>query len=362
MRKYFVWILLFFVTTAQAQQLLKPGFDADEYADLLFMNFYMMNKTAYVGKDTTMLKGSYRKLYQSPEVGLYNRVELFKRSDGVGIISLRGTVMKTESWLENFHAAMIRANGSWQINDSTVFKYQLAADSNAYVHAGWMIGLAHLAPIVLQQMAQQPMKEWIIMGHSQGGALAFLMTSYLHYYFKQQQQSYHFKAYFSAAPKPGNQVYAYDLEHITRDGWGFRVVNSADWVPETPFTIQKVEDMNAVNPFANITNLLGNVPFFTRVGLNYAFNRMRKGTTKATRINRKYLGNLIYPQINKTLPQLRKQEFVYSSQFMTAGTPVILMANKTYLDKYPFDGKNLFIHHMYQPYLDVLRIYYPAKK
>ena len=43
--------------------------------------------------------------------------------------------------------------------------------------------------------------------------------------------------------------YAYDFDFITRDGYGYRVANTLDWVPETPLTSQTATDFNRINPF-----------------------------------------------------------------------------------------------------------------
>ncbi len=86
--------------------------------------------------------------------------------------------------------------------------------------------------------SQYHTKQVIITGHSQGGAIAFLTRSYLHY----EQEAGRlpkeliFKSYNGAAPKPGNLYYGYDYDYITRNGWAFTVVNALDWVPETPFS------------------------------------------------------------------------------------------------------------------------------
>ncbi|MCH5596778.1 hypothetical protein MKP09_01985 [Niabella ginsengisoli] len=50
--------------------------------------------------------------------------------------------------------------------------------------------------------------------------------------------------------------YAYDYENITRDGWGFTIVNRKDWVPESPYTIQRIQDMNEPNPLIKTKQLL----------------------------------------------------------------------------------------------------------
>ena len=133
-------------------QNLQPGFDAAEYADLLQLNFVMMGDTVPLNTIYPMNKGNYKKIFRSPEVGLYNRCEVLVRNDNTAIVSLRGTIGKAESWLENFYMALVKANGSLHLNDSTNFDYKLAADSQAFVHAGWLLGLASLSPYINEQL------------------------------------------------------------------------------------------------------------------------------------------------------------------------------------------------------------------
>src|SRR5262249_18920218 len=133
----------------------------------------------------TKSEDPYHLEYHSGDVGLLNNWSFYLRSDNVGAINIRGTVPETSSWLENAYSAMIPAAGSLQVNDSTVFNYQLSADPRAMVHTGWTIGLAFLAPdikrIIKEYYMKRNVKEFLIFGHSQGGAISFLLRSYLEY-------------------------------------------------------------------------------------------------------------------------------------------------------------------------------------
>jgi pimeloyl-ACP methyl ester carboxylesterase len=298
---------------------------------------------------------------RSPEVGLYNRCEAFMRNDGVAVISLRGTIGKAESWMENFLAAMVTAKGTLQLTDSTSFSYRLAADSQAYVHAGWLIGLGYLSPYintVMDSLLAAGSRSFIIMGHSQGGALAFLTTSYLHYKYSTQYPDLQLTAYCSAAPKPGNLYYAYDFDFITRNSHSFRIVNTADWVPENPLTVQTVADMKYPNPLADAKTTIRKQKFLVRLALNCMYGKMKKSSEKTMKHYRKYLGSFLFKQVHKALPQLRQPDFVFSSNYMTAGTPVILPADSAYYRKFVFTGKNVFVHHNLDAYLYLLRKYY----
>lgn len=355
MRGLFLLLLACIYLPLQAQQL-KPGFDPKEYGDLL--------QLPERGDSGTMDKhpDNFKLLYTSPEVGFYNRWFLWKRNDGVIVINIRGTILKTESWLANFYAAMIPAKGSLQLTDSTRFDYKLANDTTtAYVHVGWTMSLGFMAPDIVKHIKEQykeGAREFIIMGHSQGGGIAFLTRSYLEY-LPDLPKDIKYKTYCSAGPKPGNLYYAYDFDFITRNGYGFRIVNSADWVPETPLSLQKVTDFNPVNPFMDIPGTLKKQKFFVRLYGKMIYNKLTRATNLSVKRYRKYLGGFVYKISKKNLPQLQQPEYVYSNNYMTAGVPIILMADEEYYRKFPFDGKNVFINHLPEQYLFLLRKHYP---
>lgn len=357
MRFFFLVILACIYLPSQAQ-LLQPGFDANEYGELLRLP---------QNSDTTGSKkipAGYTLLYASPEVGFYNRWFLWKRKDGVAIIHIRGTIAKTESWLANFYAAMIPAKGTLQLTDSTQFNYKLAKDTvKAYVHVGWTTALGYMAPDIvahIRELYAAGTRDFIVMGHSQGGAIAFLTRSYLEYC-DELPKDIRYKTFCSAAPKPGNLFYAYDFDHITRNGWGFRIVNSEDWVPETPLSLQTVKDFNEANPFINIRGTLNKQKFFVRLYGKMVYNKMTRTTNRSVKRFRKYLGGVVFKMSSRHLPELQQPNYVFSNNYMTAGTPIVLLADEEYHRKFPFDGKNIFVHHHPAAYLYLLQKYYPVQ-
>ncbi len=356
---------LFFATINFAQEHLKPGFDPDEYADVLSLAFF--KSSIPDSTERMQKKDPYKLIFQSEETGLHNLWRLYLRNDGVAVIDVRGTVQKTPSWLENFYAATIPATGSLILNDSTTFNYQLSADPKAMVHTGWTIGLCHLAPSIVEKInalyKEQQVKEFILSGHSQGAAITFLLRSYLHY---TQQKGFipadvQFKTYCSAAPKPGNLFYAYDYDFITRGGWGLTVVNAADWVPETPFSVQTFTDFNKTNPTITARATLKKQKFLIRLAGNTVVNSMERSTRKADKKLKKYLGKTIYKQVKKSLPQLKQPAYSKGMNYMRAGTPVILMPDESYYQLFPDKKETLFIHHMFQPYYYLLKKWYKLK-
>lgn len=356
-------IILISSLRISAQDLSTVGFNAREYYDLLGVNELTHMPELAIGKQTGETN-IYTLQYRSPEVGLLNRWELWMRNDGVAVISIRGTIQQPVSWMANFYAAMIPATGLMQINDSTNFQYQLAADPKAAVHIGWMIGLAHIAPGMVAAIkdlaATKNTDQFIIMGHSQGGALAFLTTSYLYYLTQKGDlpSNIKWKTYCSAAPKPGNTYYAYDYDFITRNGKGYTIVNSADWVPETPNGVQTLNDYNTGSPFSNIQAILGQQKPIARWYLNGVFKKMDRSTKKAQRRLDKYLGHKMYKVVKKVLPQFKQPVYANTSVYTRAGVPIVLIPNEEYWKSFPNDPAKTFQHHLMEPYRFLVKAFY----
>lgn len=358
------FILTILTTAIFAQSKLQPGFDVKEHVALAALSRF--------GADfpDSLLGGSkknkFRLIYRSPEVGLKNQWSFFLRDDNTGIISIRGTVGNKESWLANFYAAMIPATGSLHLTDSTVFDYKLADDPKAAVHVGWTVSLGFMAAGILEKISEQYSKgvrDIYIYGHSQGGAIAFLATSYL----KHLQQDgklpadFTFKTYCSAGPKPGNMYYAYDYDFITRGGWGFNVINAADWVPETPYTVQRMQDMNEINPLIHTKEGLKKQGFLARAAGGYFYGKLNRKPRKVQRMYNRMFGNTLYNlAVKKTLKQYNKPEYAESANYMRAGTPVVLLTDEDYHSKFRFDEKkkDYFVHHHFSAYYYLLKKHY----
>lgn len=343
---------------------MQPGFNGKEYLDMLSISFQRFDSS--VINPRVPPPAGYTIAYQSPETGLKNRWNMWYRKDhAAAVISLRGTIGALASWLENFYAAMIPATGSLQLNDSTVFNYQLAANARASVHAGWVIGLGSMAPDIVAHIKQaysEGIHEFIITGHSQGGALALLTRSYLYYLVQNGQlpADIVFKTYGSAAPKPGNTYYAYDLDFVTRGGWTFTILNGADWVPETAFSVQKVTDFNAVNPFVHIDAALKNQPWLVRMVLKCKYNKMRRNLRKSQRLMTKNLGGMMYKQVKKFLPQLKEPVYAAENNYQRTGIPIVLMPDAAYYKQFPDNTTDIFRHHMFAAYRWLATQYYGA--
>lgn len=357
----FVVFTLFSITLLA--QDLKPGFDPSEFIEVLHMSGTKVDSIKRANK--TPQQGHYHLAYTSPVVGLDNCWHLWLKDDNkTMLINLRGTTGTLTSWLENFYAAMIPATGTLKISDSNVFDYKFAADPKAMVHVGWAVGVGSLMPTIEQKIHEyyaRGVRQIIITGHSQGAGLAFLLRSYIYY---QQQanmlpRDLVIKTYCSAAPKPGNQYYAYDYEFITRDGWGYTIVNAADWVPEVPFAVQTVNDFNVLNPFTNARKLLRKQKkFFVRLFLLHAFNQLDKPTRKAQRHFEKYLGRAAGKMTKKYMPGYQPPAYTNSNNFVRAGSPVILQPDDDYYNHFTNNTTNIFMHHHHNAYFYLMKKIY----
>lgn len=346
--------------TCLAQSLeLRPGFDKDEFQELLKVSS-RQGDTLY--NPDLPAPDQFKRIYRSAEMGLDNRWELWISETNTACISIRGTTKKLVSWLDNFYAAMVPATGSLIVEKNFTFNYKLSEDPKAAVHCGWLISTAFLSRDILPKidsLYNSGIRNYLIMGHSQGGAISYLLTAYLLNLQKEKRLSEDitFKTYCSAAPKPGNLYFAYSYENLTKGGWAFTVVNSADWVPEAPFSIQTTMDFNPSNPFTNAITTIRKAPFFKRIFIRSYFNSLDKPTKKASRKFQKRLGNNLEQFIQKTLPDFSPPKYYNSNNYARTGTSIILYADDSYYKLFPIDANKLWTHHAFEPYLYLIKRY-----
>jgi hypothetical protein len=344
---------LFFHTSTFAQNL-KPGFDTEEYIELLKVFSRWGDSTFYEGIPESQV---YKRVYVSPVMGLENKWELYtSKVSNTAMINIRGTTTNPVSWLENFYAAMVPASGSMTLEKKLKFDYHLADHPRAAVHVGWLIGMGFLASDILPKLDscyKAGVRDYIIVGHSQGGALSYLLTSHLYNLIDTGKlpQDIRLKTYCSAGPKPGNLYYAYDYEKRTMGGWAFNVVNSADWVPETPISIQTVNDFNQTNPFVNAREGFKKEKFIRRTALNHVYSQLTKHTLKAQKRYQKYLGKKTSKFVKSQLKGIKLPKYVDSNHYVRTGQFIVLEPDETYYKQFPDSETKVFVHHMIQPYI-----------
>lgn len=349
-----MWLILglcFLAARASAQTLV-PGFDKLEYIRLMHISAQFGSKRYAAALPVT----DARLLYSSPVTGFDNCWQLWRDTSGIIIINLRGTTREPISWLANLYAAMVPAKGRIMITDHDTFHYELAQDPRAAVHAGWLAATAFMAKDILQKTDscyRQGHRNFLIIGHSQGGAIAYLLTAYM----RQLQQNgklpsdIRLKTYCSAAPKPGNLYFAYEYEAMTQNGWAYNVVNSLDWVPQTPFSLQTVSDFPEINPFKNARRLIKKQKWPRRWALHYAYGRLTQPSRKALKHYQKFLGDYAGKMARKNLPGLSVPAYAPTNDYVRTGNTVVLLADDTYKIKFPQDEKNIFCNHFHQQYV-----------
>ncbi len=335
---------------------IKPGFSKVEYAELLKVS--TRQGDSLYNKELPAPE-KFNRIYRSSVLGLDNRWELWTSPDSIATISIRGTTLKLESWIENFFAAMLPASGTLQLSENQVYDYNLSNNKRASVHAGWLIGSVTLFENILPKVdscMRNGIKDFYIVGHSQGGAIAYLLTS-MFLDLKTKDTKYKnltIKTYASAAPKPGNLYYAYEYEALTQKGWAFNVVNSADWVPEGPFSIQTTNDYNTSNPFKYVDVALKKTSFPKNIILKHVYNQLDKPTKKAQNKFNKNLGQHMSKQIQHYFPNFKASPFQESSNYVRVGNTVVLYADEAYYKKFPNIENEIWQHHKFEAYFNLL--------
>ncbi|WP_034256619.1 lipase family protein [Adhaeribacter aquaticus] len=350
-------ICLFYSAPGCFGQKLKPGFNKTEFLEMLYISARQLDTTRY---RNIPVPQKFKRIYRSPVLGLENRWDLWLTPDSVAAISIRGTVRNNISWLGNFYAAMVPAKGQLQLSKDFTFTYSLAENPQAAVHVGWLVATAALSRDIkakIDSCVRLGVKDFYIVGHSQGGAIAYLLTSYVKSLQKNGSISpnLQFKTYCIAAPKPGNLFYAYEYEAATANGWAYNIVNSADWVPETPVTIQTLNDFSPNNPFKNAPGIIKRQKFPRNILFSFGFNQLDKPTKKALRKYQKYLGGFAAKFVKKQLPEFVPPVYANTSNYARAGNFIVLLADEEYRKIYPNDEENVFAHHLLAPYLYLIR-------
>ncbi len=353
---FFSLLILSCVTSLRAQKL-KPGFDKTEYIELLkIMQKQHVDIDKWLG-DTLVPSPAFSKLvYRSPSIGIANVWDLWITNDRIAVLSVRGTIPDPVSWLANLYAAMVPAKGTLKLEKNFTFNYNLADDPKANVHVGWLISTAYISRDMVPRIDscyKAGIKEFLIMGHSQGGGICFLLTSHLESLKAQGRlpQDIRFKTYCSAGPKPGNLYYAYAFENLTRDGWACNVINTADWVPEVPFSIQTKNDFNTTNFFLLADPMIKKQALPGRLITRHIYRKLTKPGLKAQRKYELYLGRMASKTVKKVLPDFETPTYAECNNYVRTGNTVLLFAKEDYYQKFPNSTTNIWIHHQGQPYL-----------
>lgn len=355
----FVFYFLLSFSNCIAQDL-KPGFDKAEYRELIYL---ATQSGEFPEKAKLIPKPEHSKLvYKSKPIGLDNLWELWLKDGNTAVLCTRGTTEKGESWLANLYAAMTPAKGELKISNTDTFTYELSTNKNAAVHTGYLLSTAFISKEMLPKIDscyKAGINNFIIMGHSQGGGISYLLTA--HFYNLQSKgvlpADIRFKTYCSAAPKPGNLYFAYDYERRTQNGWAYNVVSAVDWVPQTPFSVEIPEDLPVVSPIPFVEKTIKKQTFFKRMFLNMVYDKAASPSRKTVRTYQKLLGKEMAKRVKKILPEFVPPPLYYSNNYVRTGNTIVLYPkadDENYYKTFPNDSKDLMIHHSFPPYLYLL--------
>ncbi|ABG58015.1 lipase family protein [Cytophaga hutchinsonii] len=357
---YCVCLLLFITHNNCVAQELQAGFDKQEYMETLKINYKVHIALDKWAANTSVADPQdFDFVYRSPVVAFDNIWDLWKhKNKSVALISVQGSIQTEASFLANLYAAMIPAKGELQLDKDFKFTYQLADNPHAAVHVGWFVAMAYLSKTVVSKIDScynAGIKDFILTGHSQGGGITFLLNSYLENLKMQGRlpADIRFKTYCSAGPKPGNLFYAYEYEHMTAGGWAYNVVNTADWVPDVPFSVQTVTDFTAVNPFHGAKKAIRKQRFPANLALKHMYNKMSKPSERAQKNYQKYLGRMVSNAVKKQIPNFNAPEYYNSNYYVRTGNTIVLFPDEAYYKIYSNDPEdpNIWRHHLPAPYL-----------
>lgn len=354
--------LLLGLITARAQQL-QPGFDIQEYEEILRI-IVGSSETPEKAKLIPYPKHSQLQ-YRSKVMGLSNLWELWMKDSKTAILCTRGSTLDTDSWLANIYAAMVPATGKLEIDSGFTFDYALCENSKAAVHVGYLVSTAYLTRDMVPKIDscyRAGVRDFIITGHSQGGGISYLVTAYL--YALQRQgtlpQDIRIKTYCSAPPKPGNLYFAYAYEKMTQGGWAFNVVNTEDWVPQMPFSVQTLGDLPKESPVPLVEDFIKKQSFFKRIFMRSYYKKMKNPSEKTVSTYQRFLGKEVAKQIKKYLPNFKEPTYSPSNDYVRTGIPIVLYPDAAYYEKFKRKDKDkvdLMLHHGIVPYFELTERY-----
>lgn len=322
--------LLLLVIAIKGFAAIKPGFDHQEIKELIQLcNTYTYQEL--YGSDEKMIPNGYVKVYQSPAYGMDNKFQIYRHGD-VGIINFRGSTDKKMSWLENLYSAMIPVEGTIQVN-SVPFYYKVGEDTSGAVHGGYVLAINFFQEDLLDQMRKlnhQGVYEWIITGHSQGGAIAQMTRCYLEYLPNTKvSRKNQYKVYAFANPMIGDKDFVNEYNaKFCKNQMSFLIHNPEDLVPTMPMSYNDSATFRT-----NLQSLI-----FDRDNFNFketltdAMYRTMDG--KLNKINQ-YLARNLNKEIGRELGEIVMPRFIDGVNYMHTGNRMLISSTE-----YPLELKD----------------------
>jgi len=337
---------------------LKPGYDKAE----LTMMLPVMERTydsSDIGGFKTPEPANVKRVFRSNLSPLMNRFDVWMTNDKKAILAIRGSIVDSAalSFTAAFYVPMVPAIGKIKMSDSKTFEYKVAELPDAGVHLGMLLALGHISDELLEQIKKQyadGIRDFIILGHSQGSGIGFLATSYIRYLQKDGKlpADFRLKTYNLAAPKTGNVQYAYDYEKITMGGWAMSVNNVLDWVPSIGVTLQSAQDFPKISPFLNLKGFFTDVNYKPGPKFDETAKKFLNVVPNAGDELAKIIHENVYPKVLNAMPGYVEPELLMTTDFERAGLNIPLVPNADYYKLFPNDPakSQVWENHSVYPY------------
>lgn len=337
---------------------LKPGYDKAELTSLLPI-MERVYDTSDIGGFKTPEPVKMKRVFRSKVSPLINRFDVWVTEDKKAVIPIRGTIVDTAalSFTVAFYVPMVPAIGKIKMSDSKTFEYKLAELPGAGVHLGILLALGLISDEFLEQIHKQyaeGIRDFILLGHSQGSGIAVLATSYLRYLQKDGKlpTDMRIKTYCIASPKVGNLQFAYDYEKITMGGWAMSVNSVIDWVPCIGVTLQSAIDFPKVSPFHDLKAFFKSANYNPGEKFNETAQKFLNVVPNASEELSKIVHEYVYPKVLKAMPGYVEPEVMKTADFERSGLNIPMIPNADYFKKFPNDPANFQVweNHSVYPY------------
>jgi len=361
----FVFIILGLTSGCKVEKSfgLEPGYNKAELLGIM-----PAMERAYDSEDIGGFKTpspeNMEQVFRSKVSPLMNRFDIWLTNDKKALITIRGTIIDSAAMSSAavLYSLMAPANGKIKVSETGWFEYKLTELPDAGVHLGMLLGLYFMSGELVDQINTQyrdGIKDFIIVGHSQGSGNSLLVTSYLWYLRKDGKlpSDIRFKTYSIATPKTGNLQYVYDYEKLTAGGYAISVNNVIDWVPRVPMTFQSIGDFPKVSPFKDIKEFLSGANYTLGPNFDKGFEDFSNVAPKVIDQTTQGIHENVYPKIAKVMPGYVEPECLPSFNFERSGLSVPLVPDSEYYKLFPNDPENFNVweNHSVYPYYILIK-------
>jgi hypothetical protein len=320
-----------------------PGYDKVELASLLPV-MERAYDSADIGGFKTPEPVNLKRVFRSKVSPLMNRFDVWNTNENKAVIAIRGSIVDPGglSFTAAFYAPMVPAVGKIKMSNNKTFEYKLAELKGAGVHLGMLLGLAHISDELVAQIKEQynnGIRDFMLLGHSQGSGIGFLATSYIRYLQKDKKlpADFRLKTYLIAAPKTGNLQYAYDYHKINTGGWAMSANNVLDWVPCIGITLQGAVDFPKISPFYDMKGFLASINYPAGPKFDELYKSFLAEGPAMVEEMLAIIHQNVYPRVIKVMPEYVEPVLLKTFDFERCGDLIPLFPDAEYYKVFPQD-------------------------